>query len=100
MPQTNVSVADVLADLARVLRRLRLRWYVFVAQALVLRGLPRATADLDVTVLLGQRATTELSKALVAGGFSLRFSDAPKQPSPNAWGARQCPSRRPEISFS
>src|SRR4051794_23762878 len=75
MSRTSVSVASVLGDLARALRRLRVRWYVFDAQALVLRGLPRATADLDVTVLLGNRPTKRLTDALVSGGFTLRFPD-------------------------
>jgi hypothetical protein len=44
------SVAEVLGDLSKALRDLRIAWYVFGAQALVLRGFPRATAGLDVTV--------------------------------------------------
>jgi hypothetical protein len=48
---------------------------VFGAQAVNLHGFPRATADLDLTIDLGERAprtfVTELDKA----GFSARFSD-------------------------
>jgi hypothetical protein len=38
--------------------------------------MPRATADVDVTVLLGARTTKTLADALEAGGFSLRVADA------------------------
>jgi hypothetical protein len=49
---------------------------VFGAQALVLRGFPRATADLDVTVLLGAMPTTRLVAELGKRGFSPAFQDA------------------------
>jgi hypothetical protein len=65
-----------LRDLAAGLRPLRSRWYVFGAQALVLWGLPRATADVDVTVLLSGQATGALVSALARRGFVLRFDDA------------------------
>jgi hypothetical protein len=48
---------------------------VFGAQALVLRGYPRATADLDVTVLLGAMPTSRLVTALGKRGFSPSFRD-------------------------
>jgi len=42
----------LLRDLARVLREGGRRWYVFGAQAVIAHGLPRATADVDVTLKL------------------------------------------------
>lgn len=75
MPRAAGSVADVLTDLARALRPKHLRWYVFGAQALVLRGLPRATADLDVTLLAGDMPTPTLVRTLTRAGFALRFGD-------------------------
>ena len=75
MPRASGSITEVLADLARALRGLRTRWYVFGAQALVLRGYPRATADLDVTVLLGAMPTSRLVTALGKRGFSPSFRD-------------------------
>lgn len=48
---------------------------MFGAQALVLRGCPRATADLDVTVMLGDEPVAHLAAALGRGGFRLRFDD-------------------------
>jgi hypothetical protein len=76
MPRTPGSVAEVLADLAKALRDLRVAWYVFGAQALVLRGFPRATADLDVTVLLGATPTSRLVTVLGKHGFKPGLSDA------------------------
>ena len=76
MPRTSGSVTDVLVDLAGALRDLRIRWYVFGAQALVLRGFPRATADLDVTVLLGTTPTSRLVTALGRRGFKPGFGDS------------------------
>lgn len=60
------------ADLAT---RLQLRWYVFGAQAVNVHGFPRATADLDVTVDLGDGPTPSFLRALKAAGFVLQFSD-------------------------
>jgi len=76
MPQTHASVADVLSALSKALRNLRIPWYIFGAQALVLRGFPRATADLDVTILLGTTPTHSLVRALGEHGFVLAFGDA------------------------
>lgn len=60
------------ADLAR---RLRLRWYVFGAQAVNVHGFPRATADLDLTVDLGDGPTPSFLRALQAAGFTIQFND-------------------------
>lgn len=76
MPRAPRSVVDVLADLSKAMRALRLPWYVFGAQALVLRGLPRATADLDVTVLATSVETQSLVTALRKAGLPIRFGDA------------------------
>lgn len=75
MPPATGSVVDVIEDLARALKTLQIKWYVFGAQALVLRGCPRATADLDVTVLLGTLPTQRLVTVLRSRGFSLRTED-------------------------
>jgi hypothetical protein len=42
--------AELLADLSGVLRNLGLAWYVFGAQAALIWGRPRMTADVDVTL--------------------------------------------------
>jgi uncharacterized nucleotidyltransferase DUF6036 len=75
MPRrTRSAAARVLADLGRALGRLRIEWYLFGAQAAVLRGLRRNTADVDITVF------TELDGEQLAGrlarAFALRVPDA------------------------
>ena len=44
------AVADTLEILARVLDGQGLPWFVFGAQAVTVRGAPRATQDIDITV--------------------------------------------------
>lgn len=63
--------ATLLADLAGALASLRLRWYVFGAQAVIVHGRPRLTEDVDVTVELGSMDTRSLVDALEAHGFEL-----------------------------
>jgi hypothetical protein len=66
------GVAEVLADFASVAKRRGLAWYVFGAQAAIVYGRPRATADVDVTVVLGSEKPTDLMRGLARRGFSLR----------------------------
>jgi hypothetical protein len=70
------SVADLLADLVRAFDALAMPWYVFGAQAAIVYGVARLTADVDVTVRApdGVSATTWLP-AVEACGFSRRFTD-------------------------
>jgi hypothetical protein len=65
-------LAEALAALARALARLEARWYLFGAQAALLYGAARLTADVDVTVQLGNLRTAELVDALEKAGFRLR----------------------------
>ena len=51
-------------------------WYVFGAQAALLYGSPRLTADADLTVQLGAISTQTFADALVRHGFDLREADA------------------------
>lgn len=66
------DVRDALADLARTFTRLRLRWYVFGAQAVIATGLARFTADLDVTVKPPASGAKAIVAALGRAGFELR----------------------------
>lgn len=68
-------LAEALAALAGALRRLDARWYLFGAQAALLYGSARLTADLDVTVHFGTRETADLVRALEKAGFRLRVRD-------------------------
>jgi hypothetical protein len=69
-------LADLLADLHRALGAVGLRWYLFGAQAAILHGAARLTADVDVTVDAGALPTEALVDGLDAAGFDLRVADA------------------------
>lgn len=64
--------ADLLVDLAAALGALRVRWYVFGAQAVLIWGRPRLTTDVDATVALAGHSVTELLTALAPRGFVAR----------------------------
>jgi len=66
---------NLLAALAPVLRRRRLRWYVFGAQAVLVHGRPRMTEDVDVTVEVAPAALPGLVAALGRAGFQPRVDD-------------------------
>lgn len=69
------ALPEALAALAGALRKLDARWYLFGAQAALLYGSARLTADVDVTVHLGGRETADLVSALEKAGFRLRVRD-------------------------
>jgi hypothetical protein len=51
------------------------RWYVFGAQAVILYGVPRLSADVDVTLALEPDAPDRFVIDMAAAGFSLRVDD-------------------------
>jgi hypothetical protein len=65
-------VADTLEALADCFASLGIDWYLFGAQAALLRGSRRLTSDVDVTVFLGQVAREALVDRMTAMGFVLR----------------------------
>jgi hypothetical protein len=69
---------DVLAGLVAAFGRLGTRWYILGAQAAVIHGRPRMTADLDVAVELGAHDVKSLLAALDDSGFApaFEFDDA------------------------
>lgn len=67
-----VDVSKALADLARAFEGLGVRWYVFGAQAVVAAGVPRLTADIDVTVAVPDGGPGALMAALEREGLRLR----------------------------
>lgn len=75
MPRAHSPFAAVLADLKRALAALRVDWYVFGAQAALIYGAARVTADVDVTVRLGKVTPTRLATALKQHRFVLRVND-------------------------
>lgn len=68
------AAIELLKALAPVLERWG-RWYVFGAQAVVLHGVPRLSADVDVTLALVPDAPERFSEDMRAGGFTLRVDD-------------------------
>ncbi|OGK82051.1 MAG: hypothetical protein A2X51_07855 [Candidatus Rokubacteria bacterium GWC2_70_24] len=75
MPASRSPLADLLADLRQVLAGVGARWYLFGAQAAILHGAARLTADVDITVDPGTRTAGDLAMALGAAGFEPRVGD-------------------------
>ena len=57
------SDAELFLALRRALDELGMRWYLFGAQAALLHGAERFTADVDVTVEIGEIPSTRLSSS-------------------------------------
>lgn len=72
-PASRPAPVELLAAFDRVMQVGRWRWYVFGAQAVVAYGRPRMTADVDVTVDLGETSSRELIDLLQQHGFDARF---------------------------
>lgn len=65
--------AELLVALDRAMREHAFRWYVFGAQAVVVHGRPRLTADVDATVDPAGAPAQDVADTLAAHGFALRF---------------------------
>lgn len=65
-----IEIAELLVGIQRAFKPLKLRWYVFGAQAVIAAGAVRATADLDITT--DDVPVDVLRKALAPLGFKLR----------------------------
>ena len=68
-------IVEVFIQLRRAFAGLGVPWFLFDAQAAILHGGARLSADVDVTVDLGEQSSAELVGALAAAGFELRVSD-------------------------
>jgi hypothetical protein len=68
-------VVEVLAALDAALQSIGVRWYLFGAQAAILHGAARLTADVDATIGLGDRPVAALVEALVREGFTPRVDE-------------------------
>lgn len=67
-------VVDLLADAAAAFREAGVPWYLFGAQAAILHGAARLTADVDVTVRLPSAVTAiALTDVFRRHGFDPRF---------------------------
>lgn len=76
MPFPPTAPADLIAALAGALADAGARWYLFGAQAALIWGRPRLTADVDVTVRLDPEDPDALVRTLERHGFRLRVSPA------------------------
>ena len=65
-------LAELLRAAGAAFDRLGAGWFVFGAQAAILHGAARLTADVDITVALGTRSLEELLAALEEQGFASR----------------------------
>ena len=68
------AALELLTALSVVLNRWG-RWYVFGAQAVVAYGVPRLSADVDVTVKLVPEDPNRFVRDMEAAGFDLRIDD-------------------------
>jgi uncharacterized nucleotidyltransferase DUF6036 len=68
------AAVELLSAVAGVLDRWG-RWYVFGAQAVSAYGLPRLSADVDVTLDLAPDDPERFAREMEAAGFALRVSD-------------------------
>jgi hypothetical protein len=76
VPPPSTAPVDLLAALAGALSRQRVRWYLFGAQAVIVWGRPRLTADVDVTIRMDPEEPELLVSNLAAVGFALRVDTA------------------------
>ncbi len=69
------SITEVLVDLKTVFDARDVPWYVFGAQAVVVHGRPRMTADVDVTVKTPVDEVDDLAMDLQQHGFTVRVEN-------------------------
>jgi predicted nucleotidyltransferase len=69
------ALGDTLRSIAGVLDTRQLRWFVFGAQAVAVRGAPRATQDVDVTVEVERSELDDLVTDLREAGLEHRYPD-------------------------
>ena len=69
------ALGDTLRDLKPALDAAELRWFLFGAQAVAIRGAPRATQDVDVTVEIAHSALPTLMERLESAGLVHRYPE-------------------------
>ena len=68
------AALELLTALSKVLASWG-RWYVFGAQAVIAYGVPRLSADVDVTLRLVPDEPERFARDMEAAGFALRVED-------------------------
>jgi hypothetical protein len=76
VPSPTTPIGELLAAVRAALAPLGIRWYLFGAQAAILYGAARLTADVDITLDAGAHRPEDLLAALEARGFTPRGDDA------------------------
>ena len=69
------AALELLTALSKVLSNWG-RWYVFGAQAVIAYGVPRLSADVDVTLDLAPQEPERFVRDMESAGFTLRVQDA------------------------
>lgn len=69
------ALADTLRSLQAVFSGMAVDWYVFGAQAVAVRGAPRATQDVDVTVQVDRAGLRALVTRLGQHGITHRYPE-------------------------
>lgn len=69
------AVTDLLAALASAMRSREIRWYLFGAQAAMVWGRPRFSADVDITAAIDPSGIDAFIQSMERSGFELRFRD-------------------------
>ncbi len=70
------TVAELLRTLAAAMAERDLPWYLFGAQAAIVWGSPRLSADVDVTVAIEPAIVDSFIETMRRHGFDLTFSDS------------------------
>ena len=68
-------LTELFSDLDAVFDRTSAQWYVFGAQAAIVHGAARLTADVDITVMLGNHPIENLIQVLKEKGFEVCVSE-------------------------
>jgi hypothetical protein len=76
VPGPASPIAELLAAVRAALASLGIRWYLFGAQAAILYGAARLTADVDITLDCGPHPVEKVLAALEARGFAPRVDNA------------------------
>ena len=71
-----LTVAELLRALAAVMAEGHLPWYLFGAQAAIIWGSPRLSADIDITAAIEPTAIDGFVKMMRSRGFDLIFADS------------------------
>ena len=76
MPSPASPIGELLAAVRAALEPFGIRWYLFGAQAAILYGAARLTADVDITLDVGPHRVEDVLAALEARRFAPRVGNA------------------------